>query len=141
MTPTFESSRVFAALRSMLERHKAGLVVARDSSGRYDLEGDVGPATIAAWGGKRRQSAIPVAWVHVGKSYVSYHLMPVYAAPSLCVDLSDDLKARMQGKSCFNFKTVDERLFAELDELTNRALAVFAKAGFVVPREVSSGSC
>lgn len=55
------------------------------------------------------------------KSYVAYHLMPLYADPSLGDDLSVELTKRRQGKTCFNFKKVDEPLFAELLSLTRRA--------------------
>ena len=40
--------------------------------------------------------------------------MPVYASPDLDEALSPDSPPRKQGKSCFNFTTVDEPLFAEL---------------------------
>ena len=36
------------------------------------------------------------------------------------------LKTRMQGKTCFNFKAVDEAVFAELEILTRAAAAAFA---------------
>ena len=54
------------------------------------------------------------------KSYVSFYLFPVYMFPDLLADMSPELKARMQGKSCFNFKGVDARLFEELALLTRR---------------------
>ena len=56
------------------------------------------------------------------KGYVSYHLMPLYVCPELTKTLSADLKKRMQGKSCFNFRAPDEALFAELSELTKAGL-------------------
>jgi hypothetical protein len=56
------------------------------------------------------------------KGYVSYHLMPLYACPELAKMVSSDLKKRMQGKSCFNFRAPDEALFAELGELTKAGL-------------------
>jgi hypothetical protein len=60
--------------------------------------------------------------VMMGKAYVSYHLMPLYACPDLVKKISPDLKQRMQGKSCFNFRVPDEALFAELGELTKAGL-------------------
>jgi len=60
--------------------------------------------------------------VMMGKAYVSYHLMPLYACPDLAKMVSPDLKKRMQGKSCFNFRAPDEALFAELGELTKVGL-------------------
>lgn len=57
------------------------------------------------------------------KSYVAYHLMPLYAHPGLADGLSSALTKRRQGKTCFNFKTVDPSHFAELAELTISARA------------------
>ena len=68
-----------------------------------------------------------IAWVQVGKNYVSFHHMGVYARPDLLKGVSKKLKARMQGKSCFNFSLVDEPLFAELEALTIRAFEAFRK--------------
>ena len=48
--------------------------------------------------------------VQVRKSFVSFHLMPLYVKPGLLDGISPGLKARMQGKSCFNFVEVDKLL-------------------------------
>jgi len=40
--------------------------------------------------------------------------------------MSPELKKHMQGKSCFNFKTVDEKLFKELTRLTKAGAARFS---------------
>jgi len=58
----------------------------------------------------------------VGKRYVSYYLMPGYVFPDLLDGISPELRRRMQGKSCFNFTKVDDVLFAELADLTAKAL-------------------
>lgn len=66
----------------------------------------------------------PTTWfagVRLGKAYVSYYLMPIYVEPALLEGVSPELKRRMQGKSCFNFTSVDDGLFDELDTLTARA--------------------
>jgi hypothetical protein len=59
-----------------------------------------------------------VAATRLGKRYVSYYLMAVYADTGLAASISPELKRRMQGKSCFNFTKVDEPLFRELEVLT-----------------------
>ncbi|MSU25617.1 MAG: hypothetical protein EXS32_17570 [Opitutus sp.] len=74
---------------------------------------------------------MPIAWVQVGRAYVSFHQMAVYARPDLLRGVSPELRARMQGKSCFNFKTVDPVLFAELEALTVRGFDAFRKAPFM----------
>jgi hypothetical protein len=72
-----------------------------------------------------------VAWVQIGKNYVSFHHLGVYARPELLKSVSPELRARMQGKSCFNFKAPDPTLFAELEDLTARAFDAFRKMGYL----------
>ncbi len=98
---------------------------------RYGLQAKIGPATLKAWGGKMKSPVMPVAWVQVGKAYVSYHLMGIYMNPILQKTISKELKTRMQGKTCFNFKKIDETLFKELDQLTGQSITSFRKAGFI----------
>jgi hypothetical protein len=69
--------------------------------------------------------------VQVKKSFVSFHLMPVYLQPELLSAVSPELKARMQGKSCFNFSEVDPPLFKELAALTQAGYASYKAQGFV----------
>jgi hypothetical protein len=45
--------------------------------------------------------------------------------------MSADLKKRMQGKSCFNFKTVEEPLFKELATLTKAGFNKFSDDKFI----------
>jgi hypothetical protein len=77
-----------------------------------------------------------VAGIRRGKRYVSYYLMSVYAFPDLLDAMSPALRARMQGKSCFNFTTVDEPLFAELAEVTR---AGFERYLALAPTVVTRG--
>ena len=109
-------TEVFSALRAILQRHTGKLVVSEDSPNRYCLQGGLHP---------KHKKPMPIAWVEIGKNYVSFHHLGVYARPGLLQDVSKKLKERMQGKSCFNFSSVDEPLFAELQELTVRAFAAF----------------
>lgn len=71
------------------------------------------------------------AGVKRGKRYVSYYLMSVYLDPSALETASPELRRRMQGKSCFNFTRVDEGLFDELADLTQRGREHYAEAGLL----------
>ena len=68
----------------------------------------------------------------IGKGYVSYHLMPVYACKDLQGEISPELKKRMQGKSCFNFKEPDVKLFKELARLTKIGFKRFTSKDFLL---------
>jgi hypothetical protein len=111
MKPEFPA--IFAQLRSILQKHAARLTVSADAADHYCLDVDYSP---------KFKKGFPVAWVKIGKAYVSYHFMPVYMFPQLVAGLSKELRARMQGKSCFNFARIDEPLFTELEALTARCV-------------------
>jgi hypothetical protein len=111
-----ELEPVFVRLRAILERRGGNLSVTENTTTRYCLTGGCHPT---------HKRPFPIAWVEISKNYVGFHHMGVYCAPELLKSASKKLKARMQGKSCFNFKTVDEPLFEELEQLTSRAFATF----------------
>jgi hypothetical protein len=119
-----EFQTIFARLRTILKNHIGSLTVKEDTPTCYCLEGGLHP---------KQKTPMPIAWVQIGKAYVSYHLMPIYGCPKLLDGFSSRLKARMQGKSCFNFKVADEDLFRELDQLTLQSFTAFKKAGFLSP--------
>jgi hypothetical protein len=109
----------FATLRRVLESNAKGLVVHVDKPGDYQV--------CASDLTDRAGRPLFVAAVQIRKSYVSFHLIPVYACPELVKDLSPRLRQRMQGKSCFNFTTIDPVLLKELGAVTKRGLATLKK--------------
>ena len=119
MNPEF--AIIFARLRKILEPHSARLKVTADAPDHYCNELASSP---------KIKKAFPNAWVQIGKAFVSYHFMPVYMFAKLREQMSGKLKARMQGKSCFNFKVLDESLFKELEQVTTEGFAMCRKAGF-----------
>jgi hypothetical protein len=126
-----EFEKIFARLRSVLVPYADRLSITEDSATRYCLAGRAGPAAVRAWGGKMKKPIMPVAWVEIGKAYVSFHLMAIYGNPPAVEGMSKELQARQQGKTCFNFKVADEALFQELERVTERACSAFKKAGFI----------
>ena len=120
MTPKFEG--VFSELRAILTRHVGSLSVTEDSPSRYCLAGGRHP---------KHKTPMPIAWVELAKAYVSFHHMAVYARPDLLKGVSKRLRARMQGKSCFNFTSVDKTLFTELEDLTVRGFDAFRNTSFM----------
>lgn len=55
----------------------------------------------------------------------------MYVFPELLDGISPELKKRMQGKSCFNFKAVDRELVRELEALTKAGFERFKGADLV----------
>ena len=108
--PDFEA--VHDRLRDILLRQRGDLALTKDGPGGVAIE--VPGLEGKPWG--------YVAGTRVGKSYVSYYLMPVYASSELSASVSPTLAKRRQGKACFNFTRVDDGLFAELEALTARGI-------------------
>jgi len=130
MTLSFQP--IFFRLREILRKNSGSLTIRSDKPDHYGLEAGTGPATLKIWGGKLKSPTIPVAWVQIGKAYVSFHLMGIYMNTALLKNISNELTARMQGKTCFNFKKVDEKLFKELEHLTTQSIICFRKTGYII---------
>lgn len=119
MSDQFEA--VFQRIRPMLARHAEGAVPKRDAPVAYHLD----THETRAKDGYRTY----FGGVEIKKNFVSTHLFPVYTDPSLLDAVSPELKKRMQGKSCFNFKKMDEPLLAELEQLIDRGAALYREQG------------
>jgi hypothetical protein len=112
---------VFSALRSILAEYEPGLDIIADEPGYYYLNTrTLGP----------NKHPISFGGVRIGKAYVSYYLMCAYAGNAQ-LGMSPALKRRMQGKACFNFKSVDPELFDELRTVTRTGYEAWKKLGWV----------
>ena len=133
--------KTFQELRAILQPYATKLNVVHDNGTCYYLE---------TREPKYRGKPICFGAVRLGKNYVSFYLMAVYSAAAcvtpakgsteakivgatskLSASMSSELKKRMQGKSCFNFKQPDAMLFKELAGLTKRGFDEYQKLGWV----------
>jgi hypothetical protein len=117
---------VFERLRGILQPYETALHLDNSSEEGYALSTHPFPESL-----KMPQNPLFFAGVTSRKSYVSFYLMPVYIQPALLEGISPELKKRMQGKSCFNFKVVDDVLFEELARMTEQGFLSYKQAGFV----------
>ncbi|MCH9027268.1 MAG: hypothetical protein IIA05_09155 [Proteobacteria bacterium] len=113
---------VFENLKNIMTEFAGELVLVKNEPGNFHLD--------TKYIMKNKQPMFFGA-VRITKSYVSYHLMPVYVFSELLSGISPELKRRMQGKSCFNFKSPDQELFRELAELTTAGYRRYKEAGYV----------
>ncbi len=117
-----ELNVVFSELRSIMAPYAAKLDAKKD---------DASELYVDTKHVQKNKRPLFFGAVQVKKAFVSFHLMPVYLRPELLEGLSPQLKARMQGKSCFNFTEVDKPLFKELAALTKAGFASYKEQGFV----------
>jgi hypothetical protein len=114
--------KVFAKLKAIFKPYAKKMVVVQDTPECYYLDTRYV---------MKNKKPLCFGAVRLGKNYVSFHLMSVYASPDLLKTMSPELKKRIQGKSCFNFKAVDEKLFQELDQLTKAGATRFSSEKFI----------
>jgi hypothetical protein len=112
---------VFDQLKGIMDPFAADLVVVQDTPENFYLDSPV----------QQKKKNVFFGAVQTRKNYVSYHLMPVYIFPELLEDVSEGLKQRLQGKSCFNFTAVDEPLLDELARLTQRGFERYKQENLV----------
>ncbi len=115
-------NEVFNRLKAIFKPYAKKMVVVQDTPQCYYLD--------TRYIMKNKKS-LCFGSVRLGKNYVSFYLMSIYASPDLLKGMSPELKKRMQGKSCFNFKEVDEKLFKELDKLTKAGATRFSDPKFI----------
>ena len=132
MTDQADFREVFDELKSIFKPYARKMDVVHDTDTQYWLN--------TRFIMKNKQP-LTFGGVRLGKNYVSFHLMSVYASPELLGKTSPELKKRMQGKSCFNFKQVDKKLFSELKTLTRDGAVKFSDREFLQKlRMIQEGS-
>ena len=109
-------NEVFHRLKAIFKPYAKKMVVVQDTPSCYYLD----TRYIM-----KNKKPLCFGAVRLGKNYVSFYLMSVYASPDLLKGMSPELKKRMQGKACFNFKTVEPKLFAELKKISDAGYKEF----------------
>ena len=107
---------VFEQLKKILKPYAEKLTLTTDTSDTFSIDGPYS---------EKWKKQLFFASTVTKKNYVSFYLMPVYMYPELLQGISPELKKRMQGKSCFNFKKVEPALFDELATLTRKSVEKF----------------
>ncbi len=113
---------VFHHLKNILVPYSNGMVVVVDEPDNFYLD---------THHIMKNKKPMYFGSTKINKNYVSFHLMPVYVFPELLEAISPKLRERMQGKSCFNFKSIDASLLQELKELTKAGYAKYQKADYL----------
>lgn len=117
-----EFTSVFSALKALLVPYAHSMSVSTDNETEYYLNSRYI---------QKNKKPLFFAAVQIKKNYVSFHLMPVYVEPAILTTASDELKQRMQGKSCFNFTRTEPALFRELALLTKTGYQHYEQEGLL----------
>ena len=131
---------VYDRLEAVLNSHSSGLKISHDfadanaatTPSRTSPQAGPGPEMVLLGAASDRYpKGECFAGVKLGRRYVSYYLLGLYREPTLTDGMSEGLRKRMQGKSCFNFTRIDDDLFHELDLLTARCHDYYDRDGLL----------
>ena len=122
MPTSADFERTFTRLRELLAPYEQRLVVKGDRPDLYYLH----TPHVAQW-----KKDLLFGGVQIKKNYVAFHLFPIYMYPELLEGMSPELTKRMQGKSCFNFRSIDDAQLRELKRLTKQGFDRFVKERFL----------
>ncbi len=114
-----EFAAIFAELRELMRGAAPGMVVTEDTPTNFTLK--------TTWTEARTGQPAWFGWIAVKKSYVAYHVMPLYSLSALNDAVPASLAKRRQGKTCFNFKKADKALFNDIRALTELAAGLDAE--------------
>lgn len=113
---------IFDSLKSILNGYSSQLIVVTNEDDSYHLDTNfIMP----------NKKPMFFAATKINKNNVSFHLMPVYVKSELLDQISEPLKKRMQGKSCFNFKTLETNLIDDLKTLTKSGYDSYVEQGYI----------
>lgn len=116
-----EFTLVFEHLKAILTPYAKAMTVKQDTDNAFYLDAPYS---------EKWKKELYFGSAHIKKNYVSFYFMPVYMHPDLLKGISPDLKKHMQGKSCFNFKTVEKSLFDELKTLVKQGHERFLRENY-----------
>ena len=119
---TNDFAETFRRLRAILARHADNLAIVRDTPDYFYLD-TVSPSN--------QGKPMFFGAVRIMKNYVSFHFMPLYVCSEMNKRVSKELSGRRQGKACFNFKSPDEVLFKELEQLVDAGFERYRKEQFL----------
>ena len=114
MSDEFHS--IFAELRDIMLSAAPKMIVTDNTSTSLTLK--------TSWNEARTKQPAWFGWIAIKKSYVSYHIMPLYYLEALNDAMPSSLEKRRQGKTCFNFKKIDKAIFEDLRQLTKTAFGM-----------------
>lgn len=126
-TQTTDMNATFGLLKPLLRVYQDEMILVHDTTETYYLN----TKTIMENG-----SPLFFGSVSIKKNYVSFHLFPLYVYPELLEGIGD-LKKRMQGKTCFNFRRIDDAQLGLLDALVRTGYERFRSEGLL---RATSGS-
>jgi hypothetical protein len=120
--PERDLQGTFRVLKGLLAHYAPRLHASEDSETLYMLECGYVP---------EMKRSMAFAGVQIRRSFVSFHLLPIYSHPELLSGISDALRKRLAGRTSFNFVRPERDLLVELSALADRGFHLYEELGWI----------
>lgn len=127
LTPD-ERKSIFETLKRALEKCAPPMAVSKDKEGVYELMGN----KPVPYGSKKK--IVPGMYfssVVARKDMVSFYFFPLYYLKKDYQDLIPTLIKSLKGKTCFNFKKMEQLNAKELDIMLKKGVQAWKKSGYM----------
>ncbi|MFW9950053.1 MAG: hypothetical protein ACFFKA_08005 [Candidatus Thorarchaeota archaeon] len=113
---------IFIEIKKILEKNSANLFKTTEYIGSQAKQKPgfhlYGNKEVSLFG-KRSQKTY-IAGVIQQKNYVSIYFSPIYSHPDEFEDISQNLKKKLKGKSCFNISKLNPQLLDEIETVLKK---------------------
>lgn len=117
---TKDLTEIRGALAALLHRHQSIFKIT-DNGSNMEAHG-----TIEAMQGKKKVDGFYFASIVPKPKDIRLYFFPIYThADKISPLLNDELKKALKGKSCFHIKSLSEESITCLEEMTDKAVALY----------------
>lgn len=117
---------IYDELRKILSKHSPPLTVKADTSERYELSS---VKDLVVEGRKIKEMCF--GGMVIQKNFVSLYFYPIYTHPQAFNDLPEELRRCLKGKSCFNFKKADSKLFKQIGKMAKDGFKLYKQEQWI----------
>lgn len=122
-----QKHKIFNRLKKVLLKYQKYFTATLDTENTYTLV-SIKELTILG----RKRSDIAFASILIQKNYVTLYYMPIYAFPHLASELiPEEILKLKNGKSCFGFKSIDNKTLKLIDVMLQKGRDCYQDAGWV----------
>jgi hypothetical protein len=117
---------IYGRLRDIFSQFAPPLTVITDKPGRFET---ISKKDLVAAG--RNLSEIYFVSVVIQKNFVGLYFFPIYTHPQAFTEIPAEIRKCLKGKSCFNIKKADEKLFKQVEKMAKQGFKLYKQEKWI----------
>lgn len=79
----------------------------------------------------RKMTEMCFSGVVIQKNFVGLYFFPIYTHPQSFTEIPDELRKCLKGKSCFNIKKADDKLFRQIEKMAKQGFKLYKQEKWI----------